>query len=285
MSSGSGGGGSTTSTQQFKPPDYTQPAWTDFLTGAQGLTSQPMNTYTGMQVAPMTTDQTQAGQMTQDTALYGSPDVNTGRGAATQVAGGQFFNNSPWTDPSYVNNVINQNAGVMANAAAVGQNAQTDASAAMQGAYGGSAYDQAQGRNALALNTAVGNMANQYQLGNAQMGNQNYMTGVNQMLQGAQLGEQGQALDLQAAGALNQTGSQQQQYLQNLLNSQYGTFQQQQAFPYTNLSAMLNALSGASGNYGTTTYNPYASSSMNPVTGLLGGAGLGLGAYQALSGG
>src|SRR3977135_2660593 len=98
------------------------------------------------------------------------------------AANGQYCNNSPWTSPQYTQNVIGQNATNMANAAAIGQNASPDAAAAQQGAYGGSAYNQKQAMNSLALNNSVGQMANNYQLQNAQMGNQNYMGGVNQML-------------------------------------------------------------------------------------------------------
>ncbi len=271
--SGLFGGGSTsgTQTQKFEPPDYTKGGWTDLLANAQGLTSQPYQQYQGMEVAPLNGQQTQAQGFIQDRALNGAPDLNAGRGAATDIANGTYFNNSPWTSPEYTQNVIGQNAMNMANAAAVGQNASTDASAAMQGAYGGSAYNQKQQQNNATLNNSIGQMANNYQLQNAQMGNQNYMQGVNQMLQGGQLGGQLSQDDWQAGQALTGIGSQNQQYTQNLLNNQLQNWQQQQQAPYTQLNQLTNTLSAASGNYGTTTQNPYAGN--NTLNGILGGLG------------
>lgn len=279
---GGSGGGNSTQTQKFEPPGYTTDTWQQYLDQAANTFSQPYQQYQGMQIAPQGQDTGLSQEMVRDSALYGAPDTNTARGAVSQIAGGQFFGLSPWTDSKYTNNVINQNAQNMGNAAAIGQNAQDDAMFARNGAYGGSAWQQKQGQNSMALNNAVGQMANNYQLQNAQMGNSNYNQGVQQMLQAAQLGYGGQGLDMQAASALNSSGNQQNQYLQSLLGNQQQDFNQQQQFPYQNLQAMLQALSGASGNYGTTTSNPYAGSA-NPWTTGAGIAGL-LGAgYQAFS--
>lgn len=271
-----GSSGSATSTTEFKAPDYTQAGWQDLLSNAQNLTSQPMNQYTGMQTAPLNAQQLQAQTFSTDRALNGAPDLNAGRGAATDIASGQYFNNSPWTDPSYTNNVINQNANTMANAAAIGQNAQDDSMFARSGAYGGSAWAAKQGQNSLALNNSIGQMANNYQLQNAQMGNSNYQNGVNQMLQAGQLGGQLSQDDWQAAQALQNNGAQTNQYQQSLLNNDQQNFNQQNQYPYQQLQQMNNILSSASGNYGQTTSNPYSGSG-SLLTGLLGGAAAGYG--------
>jgi hypothetical protein len=269
-----GSSGSATSTTKFEAPGFTQPGWQDLISGAQNLTSQPYQQYQGMQMAPQNGQQIEAQNFIQDRALNGAPDLNAGRGAATAVANGQYFNNSPWTDPSYVNNVIGQNANTMANSAAIGQNAQDDAAFARSGAYGGSAWQQKQAQNSFALNNSIGQMANNYQLQNAQMGNQNYQQGVGQMLQAGQLGGQLSQDDWTAGQNLTNIGNQNQQYTQGLLSNSQQNFQQGQQFPYQQLQTMLQMLSGASGNYGQTTANPYGGSG-STLTGLLGGAALG----------
>src|SRR5207253_11333334 len=93
-----GGSSSSTSTTEFKPPDSTKGGWSDLMANAAGLTSQPYQQYQGMEVAPLNGQQLQAQQFLGDRALNGAPDLNAGRGAAMNVANGQYFNNSPWTD-------------------------------------------------------------------------------------------------------------------------------------------------------------------------------------------
>ena len=56
MSMGGGGGGST-QTQEFKPPEFTQAGWENYLAQAQNLAAQGLPQYGGQLVAnqsPMT---------------------------------------------------------------------------------------------------------------------------------------------------------------------------------------------------------------------------------------
>jgi len=232
----------------------------------------------GQKVAGINGQQYQAQQFGTDRALYGAPDLNAGRGAATDIASGMYFNNSPWTNQAYTDNVIQDNANTMARAAAMGQNAQTDAQANMQGAFGGSGWQQSQAANTSALANQIGQMANQYQLQNAQMGNSNYNQGVQQMLSAGQLGGQLSQDDWTAAQALMGYGNQNQQYTQNLLNSNYQDWQNMVNRPGQMLDLFGNALSRAStgaGQQSSTTYGP----GTNGLTGLL---GAGLGAYSLM---
>ena len=257
------------SVAEFKPPAYTQQGWQDYLNGAQQLSQQPQQQFQGQQVAGINGQQYQAQQFGTDRALYGAPDLNAGRGAATDIASGMYFNNSPWTNAAYTNNVIADNANTMTNAFNKTTQPQTAAAYALGGAYGGSNYNQAQAANEGALQNQIGQMANQYQLQNANMGNQNYMQGVGQMLNAGQLGGQLSQDDWTAAQALMGYGNQNQQYTQNLLNNQYQNWQNQANYPGQMLDLYGNALSRASGNGGTqssTTYGP----STNWASGLLG---------------
>jgi hypothetical protein len=82
-----------------------------------------------------------------------------------------------------------------------------------------------------------------------------------------------QAAYLGQTNALNQAGSLQQQYQQNILNSQQAAFAQQQAFPYQQLQTLLGAVSGipysTSSTGSSSDYTPYYS---NPYGQAIGGA-------------
>jgi hypothetical protein len=279
----SGGGGNQTSNtvSEFKPPGYTQQGWQDYLTGAQNLSQQPYQQYMGQKVAGINGQQYQAQQFGTDRALFGAPDLNAGRGAAADVASGMYFNNSPWTDKAYTQNVINDNANTMIGAFNKTTQPQTASQYALGGAYGGTNYQNAQAQNEAALQNQIGTMANQYQLQNAQMGNNNYNQGVGQMLQAGQLGGQLSQDDWTAAQALMGYGNQNQQYTQNLLNSNYQDWQNMVNYPGQQLDLYGNALSRASGqggNSSSTTYGPPS----NNITGLL---GAGASAYSLFNGG
>jgi hypothetical protein len=265
----SGGSQTSNSVSEFKPPSYTQQGWQDYLTGAQQLSQRPYQQYMGQKVAGINGQQQQAQQFGTDRALYGAPDLNAGRGAATDVASGMYFNNSPWTNAAYTNNVINDNANTMIGAFNKTTQPQTAAAYALGGAYGGSNYGQAQAQNEAALQNQIGTMANQYQLQNAQMGNSNYNNGVNQMLQAGQLGGQLSKDDWTAAQALMGYGNQNQQYAQNLMNSNYQDWQNMVNYPAQQLQQYGSALGQASTGQGqnlTTNYGP----ATNNLSGLLG---------------
>ncbi len=275
----SGGGSQTSNTvSEFKPPDSTKQGWQDYLTGAGQLSQQPYQQYMGQKVAGINGQQYQAQQFGTDRALFGAPDLNAGRGAATDVASGMYFNNSPWTNAAYTNNVIADNANTMTNAFNKTTQPQTAAAYALGGAYGGSNYNQAQAANEGALQNQIGQMANQYQLANAGMGNSNYNAGVGQMLSAGQLGGQLSQDDWTAAQALMGYGNQNQQYTQNLMNSNYQDWQNMVNFPGQQLDQYGNALSRASGQGGSTNSTQYGAPTNN-ITGLLGGASALYGAF------
>ncbi len=267
-----GSGSESNSVSEFKPPSFTQQGWQDYLGDAGQLFSQPQQQYMGQKVAGINGQQYQAQQFGTDRALYGAPDLNAGRGAATDVASGMYFNNSPWTNQAYTQNVINDNANTMVGAFNKTTQPQTAAAYALGGAYGGSNYNQAQAQNEAALQNSIGTMANQYQLQNAQMGNQNYNNGVNQMLQAGQLGGQLSQDDWTAAQALMGYGNQNQQYTQNLMNSNYQDWQNMANYPASQLQAYGSALGQASTGRGQQLTTNYGGTGNN-ITGLLGGAG------------
>ena len=273
MCFGGGGGGTTTAgSTTFTPPAATQPGWQDLISGAEQYASQPYQQYQGMTVAPINGTQLQGMDFLQDNALNGSPDLNAARGAMTNISNGAYMNNDPWLSNGATQAVINSNAQAMGNAAAIGQNAQTDAQFAQGGAYGGSAYQQAQAQNALALNTAVGNMANQYQSQLTGLGAQDYSNGVNQMINAANATGPLAATDQTAGKNLVAIGDAEQQNMQNQLNASSQAFQQQQQYPMQMAQFLQQVLTGASGGFTQPTSSSTQGYQINPISALLGGA-------------
>lgn len=93
MCGGSSGGNQTT-TQEFKPPDWTKSGWQSFVNDAGAVASKPYVPYDGMQVAPINAYQTQGNNFIEDRALTGAPDINAARGMAMNMSKGNYA--SPW---------------------------------------------------------------------------------------------------------------------------------------------------------------------------------------------
>lgn len=270
------GGGGSSGSAKFEPPSYTQPGWQAYLTQAQDLTQQAPTQYMGPRVAELSPQSYDAMDLITQTAMMGSPDVNTMRGTAMDIAGGRYLGSNPWLGQDYTGAVIGDTARNMAQAFGVGTAAQNDALAARQGAYGGSSWALKQANDAQGLASSVGQMANQFRLGQQQTGAQDYQQGLQQMLAASGMAPQAQAMDLQAGQALAGVGDMQRAYQQQLLDSLYNEFQAGQMAPFQNLDVMGNALARASGQYGTnTTYQ--SQGGFSPLAGLLGAAGIAYG--------
>ena len=274
-----GGGGQQNTVSEFKPPEYTQEGWQNAVTSAGDLFNNSYNPYTGPKsgTAPINSDQYRAGDMVYQSAVLGAPDTNAGRGAATDFANGMYLGSNPWLSDQYTNHAIQSNADAMAQSYATGTAAQRDASAARAGAYGGSGWQQAQDAGAAGLAKQVGDMANNYQLQHQNAGAADWQQGLGQMLQGAQLGMGGQALDLNAANALQNWGQFQQDNTNKLMGINEQSWNEANNYSQTQLQNYLNMLSQASGGQGTqTTSGPGAS----PWAGLLGAGTAAYGAYN-----
>lgn len=309
MSSGGGSSQPTSSTvTQTTIPEYARPYVEKALGQASALTDinqNPYQTYGGERFAQFTPMQQQAfqGASTMTTA----PQL----GAATGLAGaaglsalgtsynpyqtGQFTGSTAqqYMNP-YMQNVVDvqqQAAQRQADIASQAQKAQF----AQAGAFGG-------GRSAIAGSQAAADLARQKQGIQAQGLQQAYNQGQQQFNQeqqlreqsrqyGAGLGMQGLQTGLQAAGQLGQLGqqqfqqgmdinklqagygTQQQQQVQNILNSQYQDFLNAKQYPYQQLSFMSDILRGGP------LSQTYSQSYQQPPSYLGQLAGLGMGAY------
>lgn len=133
------------------------------------------------------------------------------------------------------------------------------------------------GQQGLTTNTLLANLLSggygANQTAGANIMQQNLNAGLNAAQQLPNTLAAQQAAYLGQTNALNQAGTLQQQYQQNILNSQQAAFAQQQAFPYQQLQTLLGAVSGipySTSNTGTFSQNtPFSS---NPYGQAVGGA-------------
>ncbi len=268
--------GGSTSTNEFKPPAYTQDAWRSYLTNAQNLASTPLQQYQGQVVAPLTGMTTGGLQQLTDFTQGGSPERSAGGQAIVRAAAGPDANPYATAGNPYLMQMIDQSNAKIADRYKTGTAAQNDASFARSGAFGGSAWQDQTSRNqqdlagALSANTnnLLGNQYNQA----AQL----QEAGLNRGINAAQTGIGQQGADLQSILAQIQGGQIPQQNYQQLLNAGQQYFQQGQQNPFTLQDFLGSALSRASGGQGTQTYTAPGQS---PITAGLGGLSIGAGLF------
>lgn len=265
---GKGGDQTTTATTSDINPTL-KPYVTDLLGKAQSVSNQPYTQYQGQRLADFSPDtQTAFGDIrTQAANGGGTPAVNTGIAAASNVAGFQA-NQFPGTDLSgymspYINNVLDVQK-KNATQAYQEQQAGRDASAVQAGAFGGD-------RRFVSDSLAQRDLNNQLQNIDA-TGLQNAYQSATQLWQGDQtnrynaaglglnaastLGQLGQTrndLGLQNAEALSGVGSKIQQQQQAGLDLAQQDFTNQRDWPAKQLQLYAQLLNGQQVTPSTTT--------------------------------
>lgn len=306
------GGGGSTSTQKFEPPDYTVQPWKDYLGNAQNIAANPgaLAPYSGQTVADLSPMTNNGLQMMSDFATQGTPErtttgqvvQNVGQGAMNPYAA---MTNSytgaanPYMgDNPYLSSMIDTSNAKIANQYKTGTAAQNDAAFARSGAFGGSAWTDQTSRNqqdllgALSANTNTllkGNYDQSAQLAESGLNRnaglqesdlsraaQGWQAGQQNALGAGQLGLGQQGADQSAIQAMITSGQIPQQYQQALLQAAQQYYQQGQQVPFTLSDYLGSALSRTSGSGGTQTF---IGAPMSGITGLLGGAALGYGAF------
>jgi hypothetical protein len=213
--------------------------------------------------------------MIEGRALSGAPDETAARQQATATAQGGYLGANPWLSAPYTQQAIEQNAQSMGRGYATGTAAQMDSAAARARAMGGSGYQQAVGQNEMNLGNAIGNMANQYQLGRTGMGVQDWQNERGNMMQSIPLGFQGSQLDYTNAEKMLQAGGTERGYQQQLLDQIYSDYMTQVNAPFQQIDRAGNLLGMAIGNSGQSTVQTSNGGSNNILPYL----GAGLGAY------
>ena len=234
-------------------PEWAKPYFEGFLKSGMNAVGQPVQPFQGMRVADLNQAQEIALSMIKGRALNGAPDEIAARQQAMATAQGGYLGANPWLTAPYTEQAINQNAQSMGRGYATGTAAQNDAAAARGRAMGGSGYQQAVGQNELNLGNAIGNMANQYQLGRTEMGVQDWQNERSNMMQSVPLALQGSLADYNNADKLLQAGGMERTYQQQLLDQIYSDYQTQANRPFEQIDRAGSVLGMGIGNQGTQT--------------------------------
>ena len=281
----SGGGGENNTVSEFKPPEYTQKLWEQYVNNAGQLTHGEMPRYQGQTVAPMNQSQMTAANMLQNLAVNGTP---TGAAANTMLYNtlqGAFddpyattLNPYAGMNP-YMDQVINASNQKITDAYKLGTAAQLDRAHALSRTMGSSGQQEAQQRNEQAL--AEGLAANTQGLLSQQF-NANAGLAENQLnrasgalqaerarqMQAAGMGGNQQMNDLQAIQALMGVGDVQRNYQQDLLNAGAADWWNWMQSPYLQQDVLGGALTRASGGAGTTSSQIMGGA--NPLQSMMG---------------
>lgn len=237
-----------TTSQSVAPNPMAAAAYSDILSRAQNVASQPYTPYGGQLTAGL--DPTQQAGISNINAAYGQaqPWFNQA-GQYAQQGAAPVANISGADIQRYQNpfqqSVIDATMGNI-NEADQRQQQMVKGNAAMSGALGGDRQAVAQAELArqqgLARNQTLAGLSSQgysQALAAAQSQQANQQQNAARALQGAgvygNLGAGAQQAQLQGAGAQLGAGQVAQQTEQQRLNALYGQFQQQQAFPYQQL--------------------------------------------------
>lgn len=236
------GGGSSTpasTTQTREMPVWARPYSMALLQRSAALADQPMPVYQGQRTADMNGYQTAGMNMVANRALNGSPEMMAGsQNIYDTLNGGYLAQGNPYLQSQ----IDRASQDVTRNyQGAVGS---TDATFARSGAFGGSAWQQAQEGNARQLAQGLGDVA-------SSMRYQNY---------GDERGRQMQALGMaptygnqayQDAQQLQGVGQQQYAFDQQRFDDMRSVWEEMAQSPYKQLDVLANGLSGAVGNSGT----------------------------------
>jgi hypothetical protein len=237
----------------------------NLLNRGVALSNQPMPVYTGQRTADLNGMQTSGLQMASDRARNGSAAVNAGGSNLMDTLNGKYLQ----AGNPYLSAAIDRASGdVMRNyQGAVGNN---DSLMARSGAFGGSAWQQAQEGAQRQLATGLGDVSTQMHMADYGQERQNQMAAQQTALA---YGQQ-PYIDAQQ---LQQAGATQYGHDQQLATDAMDLFNEKAQAPYKSLDVLANSIRGAVGGGGTVSQagpgsNQYAQAAggVAALAGLLG---------------
>ena len=258
--------GDDTVTQRQELPDFLKPYAPLYAQMGFDLSQMPFNPYPYETVAPFTQDQQSAMDAVRQRATAGSPVVNAAQQQTLNTIQGDYLN--PQTNP-YLQQTYDLAADRMGDAFSRGTAAQTDANFARAGAFGGSAWQEAQEGNQRAFGDALGTLG-------ANLFGNNYAQERNRQQQASMFAPNLAAQDYRDAEALLNIGGMQQGLGQQYLTDDLSRFTQAQQYPYQQFQTFGQMFNPALGSQSTQTLP-----GVSPAAGLLGGALGGLGIYNS----
>jgi hypothetical protein len=258
---GSGGGGSSTSTTKMEPAAEVKPYMKPYMDQAWGISQTPYETYQGQRIADLSPEQYMGAGLTSAQALNGFQGQGDAMGNYQATMRGDFM--SPDSNPWLAANA-QKAMGDISNAYRSGTKPQTDAAASRAGAFGGSAWQQMVGNNERQLGDSLGAAANQFY-------GQNYMNERNNQMQGLNMLPQMQSIGYTDAQKLSAVGDNFRQYQQDLLNTQYGDWQEAQNYPRSSLDFFGNQMRATMGAGGSSSTSQSGGYKPSPFASALGG--------------
>jgi hypothetical protein len=258
----------TTSTTTVELPSWAQNYAQQGLNSAWTESQKPYQAYPGQQIAPLTSQQTQGLQMTEDLAKNNT----LGQAATTQATNtlnGMYLD--PSTNPAWASG-----SKALADAYSSGTAATRNAAFSKVGAFGAdnSAFNQYAGQQDEAFGNSLGQLWGD--LYNTERANQMKAAYMSPGLSQANYGD---AQNLIGAGDAYRT------YNQDLLNQDYQNWYDQQNYPWSQNERFASLFPAYLGNQGTTSSRGPNPAKGSALAGMVGGGLLGAGAYGALGSG
>ena len=312
MSGGGGGSSSTTQTTKVEPPPQLAPYLAPFMQQASAVAMRPYETYDGQRIAGFTGDQNAGFDMTRQVAGQSQGALGGANQYLSGVMGGDGMGYKPGQVKPGTNALLGQNNPYLQSQIDAAQGDitrnfnnsvanNTDAAFARAGAFGGSAWQQAQSENANQLAQNLGRVSNDMRMADYNLQAQLGESDLSRRMQAGQfnagLNDQAyqaeRARQMQAAGmlpGLAQAGYTNAQALlgigdaiqgqnQGALDLKYQDWLGGQNYPNQQLDVMGNAIRTIMGGGGTTTAtgpNPYQrNGTASALGGALGGAAMG----------
>ena len=273
MSGGGSGGGSSTSTVKNEPAAEVKPYLKPYMDWSWAQTQKPYEAYQGQQIAGLDPSQQMGMDMTAGQALTGFNGQSDAMQNYADTMSGKFM--SPESNP-WLAATAQKATGDITNAYSTGTAPQTDAAFGRSGAFGGSAWQQANQQNQRALGDALGNAANQFY-------GQNYLAERQNQMNGLGLLPTMQNVGYTDASKMIGIGDANRSYQQDLLNSQLGNWQEAQNYPFKMMETFGNSLRGTMGAGSSSTTTNSGGYRPSPLAGMIGGGMAGYGAGQMLN--
>lgn len=233
-----GGGQSSTTVQSI--PNELKPLATQYTNKAIDLSNQGYQAYDGQRYADLNNMQTSGADAMYNRAMNGSSTVNAGEQNVADTLNGNYLNSNPYLDASF-----KAQSGAVTDAYNSAVN-NTDSTMARAGAFGGSAWQQAQQQNNDTLAKNLGNLSSNVYANNYAQERQNQMTAQNTAIN---YGNQ----DYTDAAQAVKAGQMYQDNAQQNLDYGYSQYQDQQNLPYKQLAAMSGVFGSNLGSTSSTT--------------------------------
>lgn len=248
-------------------PAFAQPYAQNLLSRGAALSNAPMPVYGGQRSAGLNTLQTAGMNATANRAMNGSSEIQAGSNQLRNTLNGAYLNRDTGTNAfsgenPYLQSTIDKAAGDITrnyNGAVNG----TDSTFARGGAFGGSAWQQAQQGNQRELAQGLADSSNAIRMQNYQQSaqldearlnrnQQNFAAERANQMQGLGQGLEYGNQAYRDADALQSAGEIQYGADQNYYTDQMDYFNEQAAAPYKSLDVLGNTIRGAVGGGGQT---------------------------------